>query len=69
MRSEVHCILLISSVEESTVTAAPGWTANDSYGHACLARGDHALAFWNVALQTALGLVAVRAGFRLGHLV
>lgn len=31
--------------------------------------GDHALAFWNVALQTALGLVAVWAGFRLGHLV
>jgi CrcB protein len=31
--------------------------------------GDHALAFWNVALQTALGLVAVWAGYRLGHLV
>jgi fluoride exporter len=31
--------------------------------------GDHALAFWNVALQTALGLVAVWGGYRLGHLV
>ena len=31
--------------------------------------GDHALAFWNVALQMALGLVAVWGGFRLGHLV
>jgi CrcB protein len=31
--------------------------------------GDHALAFWNVALQTALGLVAVWSGYRLGHLV
>jgi fluoride exporter len=29
--------------------------------------GEHALAFWNVALQTALGLVAVWLGFRLGH--
>ena len=26
--------------------------------------GEHALAFWNVALQTALGLVAVWAGYR-----
>jgi len=31
--------------------------------------GDHALAFWNVALQMALGLVAVWGGFRLGHFV
>jgi len=31
--------------------------------------GDHALAFWNVALQTAFGLVAVWTGFRIGHLV
>jgi fluoride exporter len=31
--------------------------------------GDHALAFWNVALQTAFGLIAVWGGFRLGHLV
>jgi fluoride exporter len=31
--------------------------------------GDHALAFWNVALQTASGLAAVWVGFRLGHLV
>jgi CrcB protein len=31
--------------------------------------GDHALAFWNVALQMALGLVAVWGGYRLGHLV
>ena len=29
--------------------------------------GEHALAFWNVFLQTALGLVAVWVGFRLGH--
>jgi CrcB protein len=28
--------------------------------------GEHALAFWNVALQTALGLVAVWAGYRGG---
>jgi CrcB protein len=28
--------------------------------------GDHALAFWNVALQTALGLTAVWAGYRMG---
>jgi CrcB protein len=28
--------------------------------------GDHALAFWNVALQTALGLAAVWGGYRLG---
>jgi CrcB protein len=28
--------------------------------------GNHALAFWNVALQTAFGLVAVWAGYRLG---
>ena len=28
--------------------------------------GDHALAFWNVALQTACGLAAVWAGYRLG---
>jgi CrcB protein len=26
--------------------------------------GEHALAFWNVALQTALGLAAVWAGYR-----
>jgi len=31
--------------------------------------GDHALAFWNVAVQTAFGLVAVWSGFRLGHLI
>jgi len=31
--------------------------------------GDHALAFWNVTLQTAFGLVAVWLGFRIGHLV
>ncbi len=29
--------------------------------------GDHALAFWNVALQTGFGLIAVWAGFRFGH--
>ena len=29
-------------------------------GHA----GEHSLAFWNVVLQTALGLVAVWAGYR-----
>jgi CrcB protein len=28
--------------------------------------GDQALAFWNVALQTALGLAAVWAGYRIG---
>jgi fluoride exporter len=28
--------------------------------------GDHSLAFWNVALQTAFGLVAVWGGYRLG---
>ncbi len=28
--------------------------------------GDHALAFWNVALQTGFGLAAVWAGYRLG---
>ncbi|MGH9140826.1 MAG: fluoride efflux transporter FluC [Vicinamibacterales bacterium] len=28
--------------------------------------GDHALAFWNVALQTAFGLIAVWAGYRVG---
>ena len=28
--------------------------------------GDHALAFWNVALQTAFGLAAVWGGYRLG---
>src|SRR5471032_1196621 len=28
--------------------------------------GDHALAFWNVAVQTAFGLVAVWGGYRLG---
>ena len=28
--------------------------------------GDHALACWNVALQTALGLAAVWGGYRLG---
>ena len=28
--------------------------------------GDHALAFWNVALQTAFGLAAVWAGYRIG---
>jgi CrcB protein len=31
--------------------------------------GEHALAFWNVALQTACGLLAVWAGFRLGHAI
>jgi CrcB protein len=31
--------------------------------------GEHALAFWNVALQTAFGLLAVWAGFRLGHAI
>jgi len=28
--------------------------------------GDHSLAFWNVALQVALGLGAVWGGYRLG---
>jgi CrcB protein len=28
--------------------------------------GDHAAAFWNVALQTGLGLIAVWGGYRLG---
>jgi fluoride exporter len=28
--------------------------------------GDHALAFWNVAVQTAFGLAAVWTGYRLG---
>jgi CrcB protein len=28
--------------------------------------GDHALAFWNVAVQTAFGLLAVWAGYRAG---
>ena len=28
--------------------------------------GDHAMAFWNVALQVALGLAAVWGGYRLG---
>ena len=31
--------------------------------------GEHAVAFWNVALQTGLGLLAVWAGFRLGHAI
>jgi fluoride exporter len=28
--------------------------------------GDHALAFWNVALQTGFGLAAIWVGYRLG---
>ena len=28
--------------------------------------GDHSLAFWNVAVQTAFGLAAVWGGYRLG---
>ena len=28
--------------------------------------GDHATAFWNVAVQTGFGLAAVWAGYRLG---
>ena len=28
--------------------------------------GDHALAFWNVTVQTAFGLAAVWAGYRVG---
>jgi CrcB protein len=31
--------------------------------------GEHALAFWNVTLQTGFGLLAVWAGFRLGHAI
>ena len=31
--------------------------------------GDHALAFWNVALQTAFGLAAVWGGYRLGMMI
>ena len=31
--------------------------------------GDHALAFWNVALQTAFGLAAVWGGYRVGLFV
>ena len=31
--------------------------------------GEHALALWNVALQTGFGLLAVWAGFRLGHAI
>jgi fluoride exporter len=31
--------------------------------------GDHAIAFWNVALQTAFGLVAVWGGYRIGLVV
>jgi CrcB protein len=31
--------------------------------------GDHATAFWNVALQIAFGLAAVWAGYRLGLVV
>ena len=31
--------------------------------------GDHTTAFWNVALQTAFGLVAVWGGYRLGVLI
>jgi CrcB protein len=31
--------------------------------------GEHTLAFWNVALQTGFGLLAVWAGFRLGHAI
>ena len=31
--------------------------------------GDHTLAFWNVALQTAFGLLAVWIGFKLGHAI
>src|SRR3954471_16807574 len=31
--------------------------------------GDHSLAFWNVALQVALGLGAVWSGYRLGTIV
>jgi fluoride exporter len=30
--------------------------------------GDHAMAFWNVALQTAFGLLAVWGGYRFGVL-
>jgi CrcB protein len=31
--------------------------------------GEHALAFWNVALQTVFGLAAVWVGFKLGHAI
>ena len=31
--------------------------------------GDHAMAFWNVALQTAFGLAAVWGGYRIGLVV
>ena len=31
--------------------------------------GDHAIAFWNVALQTAFGLAAVWGGYRIGLVV
>ena len=31
--------------------------------------GDHTVAFWNVALQTAFGLLAVWIGFKLGHAI
>ena len=31
--------------------------------------GEPALAFWNVALQVALGLAAVWGGYRLGHAI
>jgi CrcB protein len=31
--------------------------------------GEHALAFWNVALQTGIGLLAVWVGFKLGHAI
>jgi CrcB protein len=31
--------------------------------------GEHALAFWNVALQTGLGLLAVWIGFKFGHAI
>jgi fluoride exporter len=31
--------------------------------------GDHALAFWNVAVQTVFGLVAVWGGYRIGLVI
>jgi CrcB protein len=31
--------------------------------------GDHTTAFWNVALQTGLGLAAIWSGYRLGVLI
>ena len=31
--------------------------------------GEHALAFWNVALQTGFGLLAVWIGFKFGHAI